>query len=792
MNRQQIAHDTTINAFFKALELRDFEQTDIILQKLYDLASQKNNYRIWATYLSGVLEQEKNNDWAKAETIFNRVLASQPPKEVEALVYLSKSIAYQRLGRWQRCMDAASMSAQLWGALDQPLRKATTFRQIGVACVGGYLAGDFPDEKLKEGRDKCHEALHILQSSHITSPDTGLYEFDRELYQATTHEVLGAIENSDGNFEQASQHFHSYLKIAKSRRDTFHIGLASSHLGKTLHRSNMSQWRYILSLYDDAIDIFHDMQESLFEFHALAAKGTLYRQIGMPKNAIDCYERSLSLLETVRAGISSESARRDFFSKVVNIHDNAILAETAIGNPFSAFVNAELARSRTFVDALADLERGVAASNLLKVLNSNLLQRLPADCILLEFHCLGLLKRSGGQMNQQQATVDVLYPGAKTMAFVISEGAVHTCDLDFDPNNLIPGSLDKHVEEHLLNPQIRTYLYDKLIAPVSHLFKDKRRIYVIPHGPLHYVPFQALIAPDGDTLLRDAGPEIVYAPCATILFRDLDKKSKPLPNTCLAVGYNGDKGAELHFAEEEASYISRMTGGTAMVGAQSKKEYLYAHSPNYNAIHFSCHGDFDSESPLKSSLHIGPAETLTGQEIIDNLCLNCDLVTLSACESGLSRVRRGDELYGLIRAFMYAGASAVIATLWRVDERSTLIFAEKFYEQLQVSLSYASAMKEAQLYLKNLTRKEAIDVLTGHLASSHQLSDQVALTSTAEKYLKGMERIAEQTTYELIPDEHAGGNDDELVFTDPKYWAPFVLIGDPLIHHQSLLGADSQ
>ena len=61
-------------------------------------------------------------------------------------------------------------------------------------------------------------------------------------------------------------------------------------------------------------------------------------------------------------------------------------------------------------------------------------------------------------------------------------------------------------------------------------------------------------------------------------------------------------------------------------------------------LHFSCHGEFDPESPLESILHIGPNETLTGQEIIDNLRLNCDLVTLSACESGLSKVQLGDEL----------------------------------------------------------------------------------------------------------------------------------------------------
>src|SRR5262249_47138860 len=146
-------------------------------------------------------------------------------------------------------------------------------------------------------------------------------------------------------------------------------------------------------------------------------------------------------------------------------------------------------------------------------------------------------------------------------------------------------------------------------------------------------------------------------------------------------------------------------------GPALKKATLYQQAPACRLLHFSCHGEFDSVSPLESALHIASTETLTGQEIIDNLHLNCDLVTLSACESGLSIVQRGDELYGLIRAFMYAGAPALIATLWRVDERSTLIFAEKFYQSFLAGASYAAALKEAQLFLKNLTRSEALTIL---------------------------------------------------------------------------------
>ena len=102
---------------------------------------------------------------------------------------------------------------------------------------------------------------------------------------------------------------------------------------------------------------------------------------------------------------------------------------------------------------------------------------------------------------------------------------------------------------------------------------------------------------------------------------------------------------------------------------------------------------------------------MTALDVLEHLYLHCDLVTLSACESGLSRVRRGDELIGLIRAFMHIGAPALVSTMWRVDERSTLILMEKFYQDVQHGAGFAKALKQAQLYLKNLTREEALSIL---------------------------------------------------------------------------------
>jgi CHAT domain-containing protein len=132
--------------------------------------------------------------------------------------------------------------------------------------------------------------------------------------------------------------------------------------------------------------------------------------------------------------------------------------------------------------------------------------------------------------------------------------------------------------------------------------------------------------------------------------------------------------------------------------------------------------------------------------------LRCDLVTLSACESGLNRVRRGDELYGFARAFMIAGARALIVSLWRVDECSTLLLMHNFYQAVQAGTNFSTALHQAQVYLKKLQRSTAVS----------ELADIGILPSAAG-----------------LPE----GYDVDRIFADPKYWAAFIMIGDPDITH---------
>jgi CHAT domain-containing protein len=113
-------------------------------------------------------------------------------------------------------------------------------------------------------------------------------------------------------------------------------------------------------------------------------------------------------------------------------------------------------------------------------------------------------------------------------------------------------------------------------------------------------------------------------------------------------------------------------------------------------VHLAAHGALRLDNPYSSFVQLadGPFHPT------DALTLNlrgCRLVTLSACETGLGRAGGGDEQIGLVRAFGYAGAGAVLATLWRVAEESSLAFMGRFYRRAAAGASLEAALRDAHM-----------------------------------------------------------------------------------------------
>ena len=125
-------------------------------------------------------------------------------------------------------------------------------------------------------------------------------------------------------------------------------------------------------------------------------------------------------------------------------------------------------------------------------------------------------------------------------------------------------------------------------------------------------------------------------------------------------------------------------------------------------IHFATHAVINERFPLDSALVFTiPEHPKEGQdngllqawEIFESMRIDADLVTLSACDSGLGKEMGGEGLIGLTRAFQYAGARSVLASLWRVEDKATAELMRRFYTYLKSGMTKDEALRHAQIDL---------------------------------------------------------------------------------------------
>jgi tetratricopeptide (TPR) repeat protein len=230
-------------------------------------------------------------------------------------------------------------------------------------------------------------------------------------------------------------------------------------------------------------------------------------------------------------------------------------------------------------------------------------------------------------------------------------------------------------------------LYDLLLRPIEPLLED-RRLVVVPHRALYYVPFQALHDGTGYVVERR---EICYAPSAEVLRYCLAVPPQPLRHALLL----GVPDPQIPRVRDEVCAIAPLFAeATALLDASATLAALREQAPAADILHLACHGQFRPDNPLFSSLRLADG-WLTVRDACD-LDLHCSLVTLSACETGATMIAPGDEMIGLARGFFSAGAPALLVSLWTVDDQSTATFMTSFYTRLKAGAGPAAALRHAQ------------------------------------------------------------------------------------------------
>ncbi len=204
----------------------------------------------------------------------------------------------------------------------------------------------------------------------------------------------------------------------------------------------------------------------------------------------------------------------------------------------------------------------------------------------------------------------------------------------------------------------------------------------------------------------------------------------------------------------EAEAVARVLDANPLLNSATTKLVVKSGVAGAVYLHLSCHGSFNWGNPMDSALYLAHDEPLKLSEIISDLNLNSTrLVTLSACETGISDVRQSpDEYLGLPAGFLQAGAPAVVSSLWTVDDRSTALLMERFYRNhLEKGMTLSAALREAQLWLRDATRKELGD------------------------YYKTFIRMSAEEAFDAFIE--ISGAPDDKPYANPFYWAAFTFTG---------------
>jgi len=235
-------------------------------------------------------------------------------------------------------------------------------------------------------------------------------------------------------------------------------------------------------------------------------------------------------------------------------------------------------------------------------------------------------------------------------------------------------------------------LHEALIAPIRHRL-HAAHLVVVPHDVLHFLPFHALF--DGERYLIDEF-SLSYAPSSSV-YRLCWAKEASSSGPALIMGV--PDASTPFIVDEVRAVASVLPNPHVFMGPEATAGQLQRHGAESRFVHVATHGMFRRDNPMFSSIRLGDGP-LSVYDLFE-LRLPAELVTLSGCGTGLSVVVGGDEQLGLVRGLLYAGARAVLLTLWDVDDSSTADFMKEFYGRLQNGWSKARAVQEGMRQLRH-------------------------------------------------------------------------------------------
>ena len=554
---------------------------------------------------------------------------------------------------------------------------------------------------------------------------------------------LGLVLTSEKKFLEASEVLSESLKIHREVGDL----VGESETLDAMGHLYMSQGEgeKALEKFDEALSLAGETGINEVMWKSSLGKGMVLRDMGRHEEALKSFKQSIQCVERMRSLLQRPEVKASFVGDRIAPYLEAIKECMFLKMEDEAFNYLERAKARAFLDQLGVRELklsqrrkkgGIEGLSNLRMKLALLDQELPFKKVE-GFEELSLQRKgeieeiledyentSGGlQKNDPElASLFIVNPNTidevkekvndfallefcvlddYTLVWLIEDGESRVFKLPVSRSYLeekiregYQSLMKKDTERWKI---ISKDLFDKLMGPELASIKSSR-ICIVPHGMLHYLPFQALY--NGDKYLIE-DHSIFYSPSASVFAYCLSKR-KASREKLIAFGYvsGGSIWGLLFVPEKEVNEIGKNFKDPVIYRSlEAKEKIAKEESGDYNVVHFSCHGAYNPFIPMASCLTLAPGDgedgILYAEEVFGLDLEKTDMVVLSACESGVGALTNGDEFVSLYRGFIFAGSPSVVASLWRVDSDATTRLMTRFYKHLKTD-DKATALARAQ------------------------------------------------------------------------------------------------
>ncbi len=648
---------------------------------------------------------------------------------VVPFVHLMRSEAYNELRDYPRAIAAARAATDAIPAgwsIERSVRIMTLTSQglaegfggnraqaVKIAAELADIGTSYPYSLL--AADKWHGVARIYVSvGDFVKANEALREDTSSLIGALAVGLADAIAGMD-----VGDSMFSYVELPKEfllYKTQFEIGQvkeAKEGFDKLLKdkRTRSNGEIYWLLLYD---------------------RGRIAASEGDMAEAVRLWREAVEIIEQQRSSINTEANKIGFVGDKQAVYGHLIGGMHATGQFAEAFEYLERSKSRALVDMLASKKDFAVATG-----DAEKIRELLAQAEKLEIASLAQGAEKRSRALGAAAPAPALSEQAPELATLVTVGTTPLAEIQarlrpdetlveyyYDPQWIYAFALDRdrlsvtRTEAGGLEAEVRAWrtaledpegkaqlplaqsLYKKLVTPILARL-DRPRITFVAHGVLHYVPLAALHS--GDDYLIDKFTVRLLPSASVMKYLRAGEASYPAGALILGNPDLDDKSLDLAFAQEEAIAIARMVPQSrAFLRKDANEDVLRKYGQGFRYLHFATHGEFIADNPLSSALLLAKGDQGDGLLTVSKLYsmrFDTDLVTLSACETGLGKIANGDDVVGLTRGFLYAGAATIVGSLWEVDDPVTSDLMRAFYTNLSQT-GKLDALRRAQLELK--------------------------------------------------------------------------------------------